>query len=189
MSEIRDFRLALIANVPQKIGIAGDFFAVLEATNDLFISVDDQPYSFRPAGVSQTGEFQYLMVLSLVNQNVIITAGYGFVSDRRQQIVLTVNATVESGNQNVPLVDVSIAPGATTQLAGVNADRKALVIKSSSLNNPADLLRVGSIAADATHGVEVSPGEGLTLDTEAAVYAYNAGANAVVVTLLAINRV
>jgi hypothetical protein len=102
---------------------------------------------------------------------------------------LTVGATVQSGNQNIPLIDISCPVGVTTQLAAANAARKALVIKSSSLNDPADLLKIGSAAANATHGVELSPGEGLTLDTEAAVHAYNAGANAVVVTLLEINRI
>lgn len=73
--------------------------------------------------------------------------------------------------------DVAVAAGARAAMiaaAGVGVVEREVVVKNLTANAAA--FRVGSVTCDATHGHELQPGESITLNTLAAVYAWNTGA-------------
>lgn len=184
MSNLRDFVFNLAAGVPQYIKAAGDFFAIIEATDDVYLRVDGGQQIERGAGMAQTGEYSSLEITSLVVQTVRIVAGYGFVYDNRVQHVINVTANVTPSTQVVALADVAVPAAAAVLIAAANANRNRLHIKHNSGNGVNDLARIGHNLVGAAIGVELVPGEGLTLDTQAAVYAYNTGAAAITISLL-----
>lgn len=186
---LRDYPLSLVVGTSQRLEVAGDFFLVTEATTDVYISIDNGPFLKRAEGMGQTGFFRTLELKTLVDQSVRLIVGYGLAVDNRRSVSVSATTTVEVSNQVTQLADVSIPAGSSVQLAAANANRQTLVVKHKASNNPADYVRIGNATVSATSGFELGVGEGIDLDTEAAVYAYNTGSNAVTITLTELNRV
>ena len=56
-------------------------------------------------------------------------------------------------------------------LSDANLDRKTILIRSNKANS--NKMRIGDINITATRGIELNPGDTITLETTAAVYAKN----------------
>jgi hypothetical protein len=61
-------------------------------------------------------------------------------------------------------------------VVAADSSRKSVTI--SNLSSNVQIMRIGDSNAGAARGVELSPGQSVTLETESAVYAYNPGASA-----------
>lgn len=84
--------------------------------------------------------------------------------------------------------DVSVNATTTTQIIAadaVNTERE-VIIKNLLAN--AATMRIGGATAAASVGHELAPGESITLNTKAVIYAYNAGAAAQSVSVLVNSR-
>lgn len=67
--------------------------------------------------------------------------------------------------------DDSVAAATTEQVLAANALRKEVLITNLFTNT--DPVRVGDSNAGAARGIELSPGQSITLETTAAIYVYN----------------
>lgn len=63
------------------------------------------------------------------------------------------------------------ATGVVTQIIAANASRRSVILKSANANT--DTVRIGSSSITASRGIELSPGDSVTLDTTAAIYGKN----------------
>ena len=75
--------------------------------------------------------------------------------------------------------DVALTAAVATLVAAANTSRKSVLVTNLATN--AKAVRVGSLNVSASRGVEVSPGQTITLDATAAVYVYCETAQAVAV--------
>lgn len=82
------------------------------------------------------------------------------------------------------VADVSLAAGATTQIAAANSSRREIHI--TNLPGNTQTIRIGDVNAGAARGTPVMPGDTYILTTTAAVYGYNPGAGAESVAVLTI---
>jgi len=82
----------------------------------------------------------------------------------------------------VTTADDSIAANTTEQVLAINLDRKEAIITNLYANT--DSVRVGDSSTGATRGVELSPGQSITLQVTAAIYVHNTKASAQSVAIL-----
>lgn len=82
-----------------------------------------------------------------------------------------------SGNVNVSVPttlttysDVNVPSAAATQIIAANSSRSEVMIKNSSSNS--SIFRVGDSSVSLYQGIELDPGQSMTLSTRSSVYAY-----------------
>lgn len=185
MSKLRDFVFTLQAGIEQSPGIVGNFYHILEATDDVYVSLDNSAWMKRGQGLGEKADYQEIRLRSLVLQTVRLVAGYGELIDTRDNVAVTVSATVTPSDLLTPYTDVSLpAGGPATQILAANSHRKSAMLKNNFANDPADIVRIGNAGVTATKGIEFLAGENMTIETEAAIWGYNTGANAVVISIL-----
>lgn len=187
----RTYNLALSANVERTLAVAGNMYAVISNTSEFTIIFDESNRLEKQSsgmGAKFNDEYRNVIVKSVAAQNVTIVLGYGEFEDARASVNATVNTTIENSNVINSLAEVSVGAGATVLIANANANRKQLRVgvKSSAANG----VYIGSASSGAsTPGGYIEEGTVDYVETEAAVYAYNAGASAVVVNVLELERV
>jgi hypothetical protein len=112
------------------------------------------------------------------------------VSDDRQadtntNVTATVNATVAPAGTVTQPGDVACANAAATQLVAGNANGLSVAIRSSAANTYAiGTVRIGTTGVTAASGLELNPGETMTIDATAPVVAYNNSGAAVTLQVL-----
>lgn len=112
------------------------------------------------------------------------------VSDTRQadsntNVTANVNATVSPAGTVTQPGDVACANAAATQLVAGNANGLSVMVRSSAANTYAiGSVRIGTTGVTAASGVELNPGETITLDVDAPVVAYNNSGAAVTLQVL-----
>lgn len=80
------------------------------------------------------------------------------------------------------LMDVSLVAIATTLIVAADATRNAAII--SNLTGNISIIRTGDISAGAARGNEVGPGQSITLEGSAAIYAYSPTLQSVGITVI-----
>lgn len=186
----RTYPLALSAGQEIQFSVAGDFYAIVEATSPVTITFDE---SNRITNAEQgTGgrfpkPYENVKVKSPVAQTVVIVLGFGEFWDSRASANVTVNATVEPANSITELAEVSVPAGGSAQLAAADANRKELRVgvQSSAANG----VYIGSATIGAGQGGYVEEGGVEYITSESAVYAYNAGANPITVNVVSLERI
>lgn len=112
------------------------------------------------------------------------------VSDQRQAsnttaVNATVSATISPAGTVTQPGDVACANAAATLLVAGNANGLAVLIRSSAANAYGlGTVRIGTAGVTAAQGVELNPGETMTLDVTAPIYAYNNSGAAVTLQVL-----
>lgn len=104
--------------------------------------------------------------------------------------LIATNVGVLSPDDLTSPVDVSIDAGVRGQVvaeAAVGVIEREVIVKN--LTASASAFRVGDASCDSMHGHELQPGEAITLNTRAAVYAWNTGAVAQSMSVLINSRV
>lgn len=189
MSSFQDYTIVLAAGVEQARRFTGfSSFTILDATSQVSVRADDG--SYQNGLVAGDGfdevKFETLAFLSAVAQTIRVRFSRGY-QRTGQTVNVNASATVSVANSNKALADVTIAAGNTLQVAGANANRKAVVIKSRSVNT--DNVRLGNaVTVGAAAGNELEPGESATYETEGAVYAHNPGATSVTLTVTELEK-
>lgn len=80
------------------------------------------------------------------------------------------------------VADVSLVATSTTQILGLVAARFCALICNLAANT--QTFRIGDSNAGATRGVELAPGESISIETTEAIYGYNPGGVAEAVTVI-----
>lgn len=185
--------LVLAANEARPLQIHGSFFDVVEATAAVEIKIEGQ-YGARmekglgyeaPAGQG----FVRLIVrdLSGAPNTVRIAYGEGAFHDRRTNISGSVSiggalpaGTNSIGKLNVPAsvddaADVALNNGAETSLGAAPANTRERIVVSNAANTVA--IRIGKTGTvGAARGVELQPGQSITLNTSGTPFAFAAAA-------------
>jgi hypothetical protein len=166
--------LVLAANVPQSIGIEGDYFHVLTApVDDLKVRFDEDRQMSAYAGVGFRRYYERVEFLSATGQTVEVMMGFGSVADARATSNVNVTTNIAPGNTLNDGGDVSCVAGAATQLLALDADRLYAEISNPSSNTHS--MRIGSAAVTATSGMLLEPGQTKPVATTAAIFAWNTG--------------
>lgn len=187
----RTYPLALQAGQELQFGAEGNFYAVASADSPFTITFDE---SNRITGAEQgTGAefpeaFSNVKVKSDTAQTIVLVLGYGRYKDNRATGNFTVNTTIEPANKITPLAEVTVPAGGSAQLAAADATRKELRVGIKA-DQPGGVY-LGDVGVGATTpGGFIEEGGTDYLSTESAVYAYNAGADPVVVHVVSLERV
>jgi len=88
--------------------------------------------------------------------------------------VFQAETTITRSNTLNSSLDVALAATAKTLIAFPDLTRRSILINNLATN--ASTMRIGNINTSAVIGQPLRPGETLTLETTAAIYAYNPGA-------------
>jgi hypothetical protein len=171
----------------------GRYVRVLDAPSaDLFLSFDSQGMEIqRGAGQSfDCGDFQFntLFIRSTVAQTVRVSVSDQQQTDDRQNISATISATVDPGNTLETAADVSIAATSADVVFAGDANTRSVTVTSLDSNNA--VIRVGELGSvGPTRGHPLYPGDSLTLATTQAIHAYNTGAAAQDLAVVAVKDV
>lgn len=176
IKRLTDIPLNLVVGKEYEIPVNGNFYHIIDATEDVYISVDHGKYNKRAKGLGEEFEsdFTVLKVQTLVAQAVLIVAGFGRLIDAREVLSVTVSATVTPPNNGGPVPDVTLpAAGGSTLICAARSGRKNIMIKGNVGNDPDSIIRVAPNSVAAGSGVELVAGEGVTIESEAAIYGIN----------------
>ena len=80
------------------------------------------------------------------------------------------------------VADVELIATSTTQIVGALTTRLCTLISSKRTNT--QTFRIGDANVGATRGVELAPGESISIETNGAIYGYNPGATESILVLL-----
>ena len=184
MSKWNDYTRSLVAGVPQKIQISGDYVRVQKASAPLFMSFDGSQGIERSQTKGDPFDYEYFVELfSEVDQTVTVSLGYAVTAppmDGRATITGDVEATIEPTAIVNDFEDVEIAAGATVEVAAFNVDRRELVIGIG--DDAAGGVRAGA-APTATKGVRVGIGSSAVLTSKASISVHNPNADPVTVSV------
>lgn len=124
--------------------------------------------------VDDSGVWEYLEITSATAQTIEIIIGDDDVEIAGAVSVTGTVTTIDATVSVVGVADVSLAAASTTFLTQ-NASSKGWIIGNLSTN--ASAVRISHSVASATNGIELQPGEKISLPGNGtALYAYNPGA-------------
>lgn len=172
----QDYSIPLAAGGSFTLSAVGNFVKCKSVGATIKLRIGDGPQvnlysgrSFRmPAGLS----FDRLEFMNDSGGSVtaVIDVCQGEIYD---DPVLTGDISIAPAAAISTAADVSITAASTVQVVAGNSSRRAVVVGNLSVNT--QVMRIGDSNAGAARGAELSPGEKVTLETTAAVYAYNPG--------------
>ena len=181
------------ANSELQFGQYGSMITNLEATGSLSIRLNGGNKTRFNEGDKyelKNGEnFGDIRLINDTGVSITVTVGIGSGNISVSNTVAvtgTVDVDEQSGATLVTTADDSIAATTTEQVLVANSLRKKAIIGNLSTNT--DLIRVGDSNTGAARGQEVLPGGAIELETEAAIYVYNAKGSAQSVSIVEIRR-
>lgn len=187
--QLRDYPLYLDGVSPQRITQEGSHFHIQKASGDVTLKFDSNNTMTRQQGQGADiiQGFKEVVVSSAIPQTVILTLGTGKSRDSRASATIAnVNTTIEGANKNTHLPVVSCASGVATLIAAANTNRKSLRLMIDSAQSGG--LFLGGVGITAGNGGFIEQGQIEYMDTEGALYAFNSNADAVVISVLELER-
>lgn len=183
----RDYRMSLAAGIGFTITTPGDYFQVLKSTAEVRLQFDDDVPIARSQGQGGPAKFSRITISSETDQPLVVIA-LGYTDgrtpiDARATFSGTLNVTTNLPSVQEPINDVTIAPGASVLLAGVDPTRTELVIRMP--DDASGDVRIGDSSVGATKGIRIGSGDAASISGGAAIHAYNTGTDPVAVSLLA----
>lgn len=180
----RDYNFVIPAGGScQQQNVQGDYWQIIVAPHNVTLLFDNGNTITDGAGAGAPMAYKSVILSGTAGDTVVLRLGFcnGVppLSTRVTLAALNVTTSVPVASVQTPQGDVPVA-AATNNVAviGANLNRRAVIIKSRSSNSTS--VRIGP---DAAHGVELDPGDVVTLETTAAIAASNASAAAVTLTV------
>jgi hypothetical protein len=184
----RTYNISLTANQEFPLSVAGNMYAVISATGDFTVTLDESNrLSDQNAGMGGKFESEYsrITLLSVTTQTVKVIFGYGSFVDARATLSATVNTTIEPSDTVNNPGDVTAGVAATLAIAA-NVNRKEVEIcLPSTATNP---VRIGNATVTASSGSILEPGCSKVYGLEAALYVIRTAAPDETVTILEMER-
>lgn len=168
-----------------RIPDSGKFVRVIEATDDVYIKLDDVSTELKRGVKSQVSSegFENVVIRSLVAQTVRICISDQPQDEGRDDVVVNTTASITPGNTFAGAADVALAAAAATLIIASDADRLGVLIKNPSSN--AASVRIGGLASvGAAQGIELEPGESIPIATTDAIYGYSVPGESVSVSVV-----
>ena len=187
---MRDYAYTFDAGQTITATVRGNAFHIVTAESPVKLRFDNGKQATRWQGMGAAFETEYsdVEISSETAQTIIITLGYGEMWDSRASITGSIGVSIDYPNVITPKAEVSIGAGATVQVAGVDATRRALRIGVKSTE--AGGVYFGDSATGATtEGGYIEQGGADYVEITGAVSVYNPNASAVVVNLLELKKV
>lgn len=140
--------------------------------------------------------FENVSISTTDGADVSIPGGVEITNDVGSPVPVVHTGTVELTASNIglnspdtlaPVADVSINAGVAGQVVAASVKAKREVIIKNPAANAASFRIAGATVAAAL-GFELAPGESITMDTTAAIHAFNTGAGAQSLSVLTIYR-
>lgn len=156
----------------------GNFVRMVTSTGLLKLGLDDGPMVAFPSGGKwkPMGDFSKVRIQNDTGGSVSFTIALAYGEFDIDEVRLAGGVMLLGGVALAPTADVTLAPTAATLVKAANASRKEILITNLSTTVT---LRVSGAAVGAAAGTPVGPGQTITLETQAAVHAYNPDAGAV----------
>ena len=169
----REFTLALAANVPRALSVAGRFFGIIDApVAALSVEFDGDGHVLRrgPGGsILVADEFHQVRITSTLAQSVTVV-----IADEPQDVSNITSSgsggppqQIEAPSSTVATPDDNALPAATTEAIAANPARRRITIGVLSTETVA--IRVQAAGANDLSGVEIQPGMSYRFDTTAAL--------------------
>lgn len=168
-----------------RIPDSGKFVRVIEATDDVYIKLDDVSTELKRGVKSQVSSegFENVVIRSLVAQTVRICISDQPQDEGRDDVAVNTTASITPGNTFAGAADVALAAAAATLIIASDADRLGVLIKNPSSN--AASVRIGGLASvGAAQGIELEPGESIPIATTDAIYGYSVPGESVSVSVV-----
>lgn len=172
----------LVANARTRIHHPGRFFMLIETGAELDVTFEFRGSPIGEIGVDvqagykrfpgnwadlKDGRFDTVVLTSAINQTVVIGISQSAADYTRTLSVVE----VEQPNAGSTAGDQTAGVG-SSEIAASNADRRLIHIQNTGTTNNA---RVGPGVVTATRGVQLQPGQSVTLRTSAAINAIREG--------------
>ncbi len=179
-------QFTVLAGQMLEIGATGDFVRCLESTATFEISLNSGSRLYFSSGIeyktSGTDEFTSIQIFNVGGSPLTVTLGWGYgeLNDNRLTATAALNIATPTGLQTT--ADQTVNSNSSGLIVAANNDRKEVII--SNLADNGGKMRIGDSNVSSTRGVELSPGQSITLTTTAAIYAYNLGVSSQNVAIL-----
>lgn len=186
---MRDIKLTLDGVNSQVINAQGDYFmvqAVGTAGANILLSFDDGPFVTRQLGDGNRIQYSKITVTADQATTLTLQVGFGYAVKTSGAVNANVSASIAPAAHNPALPQVSIGAGLQAKILAANVNGLGASFKIPSM--AANGLWLGDVNAANGVGYYLEPGEGITVYTDAAVYAYNAGAGAVDITIMSLTK-
>lgn len=166
-------RVTLVANVPQRFGVEGDWIAcTTAAATDLTARFDQSEKVPLPQGLGFRRYYREVELESATGGAFVVLAGFGSVADARASVAANLTVNTAPGN-TVPVGgDIACVAGVATLLSALDATRLTITVTNPSSNT--GNVRVGPAGVGAANGFLVEPGVSVSVATTAAMYCYSA---------------
>lgn len=106
----------------------------------------------------------------------IATAKGLLATDRRLSVAGGTPVAIVAADALTDQADTSVGAGLTAQIVAADTARRTIMVQNLDASIS---IRIGASTVGAARGIEVAPGDVVTLDTSAAVHAHNPGGAAV----------
>lgn len=175
------------------ISLEGRFIRVLECDAS-GVTITPKPGSPLLRNVGQdidagTPGFKSFQIAVTVACTVKVCVSDTRQSDTNTNVTANVTATISPGGTFPAGGDVACPNAAETELIAGAATGLTVIVRSSAANAYAvGTVRVGGTGVTAAKGIELNPGESISLDTTAPVHAYNASGAGVTLQVLPVQK-
>lgn len=168
-----------------RIPDSGRFVRIIEATDDVYIKLDDISTELKRAVKSQVSSegFESVVIRSAVAQTIRLCISDEPQDEGREAVSVSVTASVTPGNTFAGVADVALVAATATTILAADADRLTALIKNPSSNTAS--VRIGTTGSTgAAQGFELEPGESISIATTAAIVGYSVPAQSVSVSVV-----
>lgn len=163
------------AGVTIPIASKGEFVRCLESTADIKISFNGGSKVIFGQGLgrftNRGARYESFELHNDTGSDVTVKIVYGFGNVQDQRLSVTAPLNIASPGSLITPAHVSVAGLSSSLVSAANSTKKEVIIRNPLTNT--HNFYVGDSSVDTSHGWTIQPGEGITLTTSGAVYAYN----------------
>lgn len=157
-----------------RIPDSGRYVRIIEASGDVFLKLDDVSTELKRGVKSQVSSegFSAVVVRSAIAQTVRLCISDQPQDEGRDDVAVTVSATLIPGNTLEGVADHTPAGVGAEEVLAADADRLAFTLTNPSTNT--GVMRVSGSAATvgAARGAILEPGQSITRAYNGAVWVY-----------------
>lgn len=185
---MESFDIVLVAGVPGRMPLNGDYIHILSApVADLRVRFDNGKPVKVFEGLGFRRYYSDVEFESATGQTITVLLGFGSVADARATVNASITANIQYGNTLTNPGDVACAAGAATLLSAITTTRLYAIINNPSANT--GTFRIGASSVTASSGLAVEPGESVTVTGSEALYAWNTGAGSESLNMIFVGQV
>lgn len=179
----RDFPLNLLAGVPQRVPVSGDYYQVVTSAGAITLEFDQGVKVSRYQGMGGPANYTGVTITSAIDQAVVVslgrTAGLAPYDGRANVVGAVFNVVERVANTITPAPDVTVADAGLELLLAADATRLGVWVTiplkdtGGNIIDSQDTVRIGDSTTAAGKGSIMYPGDTRFFPGTHAIYAYN----------------